>query len=104
MLKLAPDRLARPFDMSDPDFLRALVESRQRFQDLVALSGDVGFECDNQRRFVFVSDALLGWAPHDLLATSFPDLLVEDDAGELFAPADRVDAKVPCRTALGGTG
>jgi diguanylate cyclase (GGDEF)-like protein/PAS domain S-box-containing protein len=58
----------------------ALLESRQRWQDLVAISADLAFETDSDGRFVFVSpDQVMGWAAQDLLGR--PSALLLTEAG-----------------------
>ncbi len=62
----------------------ALIDSRQRFRELVALAADIAFETDGWGRFVFVSpDPALGWPAATLLGQT-ADLLLSDLGG---APA-----------------
>ena len=67
------------------DLLRAaLLDSRQRWQDLVALAADFAFETDAQGRLVFLSpEVVLGWPAGSLLGQPASLLLV--------APADGLD-------------
>ena len=65
------------------DTLRgALLDSRNRWRDLVALSADIAFETDAQGRFVFVSpDPVLGWPASMLLGQPAELLLLADADG-----------------------
>lgn len=67
-----------PFD----DRLRsALLDSRNRWRDLVALSADIAFETDAWGRFVFISpDPALGWPATTLLGQP-AELLLADAGG-----------------------
>ncbi len=56
----------------------ALIESRQRFKELVEIAGDFAWETDAQGRFTFLSTAsVLGHAAVQLIGESAADLLVE---------------------------
>ena len=68
-----------------PDPLRdALLDSRQRWRDLVTMSADLAFETDTAGRFTFVSpDVVLGW-PADALVGQPAELLL---ASEAVAPS-----------------
>lgn len=56
----------------------ALVESRQRFKELVEIAGDFAWETDAQGRFTFLSTpSVLGYAGVQLLGESAADLLIE---------------------------
>jgi diguanylate cyclase (GGDEF)-like protein/PAS domain S-box-containing protein len=60
----------------------ALVDSRQRFRELVALAADFAFETDTWGRFVFVTpDPALGWPAATLIGQT-ADLLLDDFGGE----------------------
>ena len=62
---------------SDP-LRSALLDSRQRWQDLVSLAADLAFETDAAGRFVFLSpDTVLGWPVASLLGQSAELLLIE---------------------------
>ena len=66
----------------DPDLRRALLESRQRWRDLVALSADLAFETDADGRFAFVMpDPALGWPAAALLARDPAALLANGTEG-----------------------
>ena len=59
----------------------ALLDSRQRWRDLVTLSSDIAFETDAMGRFTFVDpDPALGW-PASLLIGQPAELLVADRTG-----------------------
>jgi PAS domain S-box-containing protein len=56
----------------------ALIESRQRFKDLVEVAGDFAWETDCDGRFIFLSsESVLGYAAAALLNERAEDLLVE---------------------------
>lgn len=56
----------------------ALVESRQRYKDLVEISNDFAWETDAQGRFVFVSPrGALGYAATELVGRDAAELLLE---------------------------
>ncbi len=65
------------------DALRcALLDSRQRWRDLVTMAADLAFETDEAGRFVFVSPAVtLGWPADTLLGQPAALLLAEDLGG-----------------------
>jgi len=67
MNELSPPAL--PACPNEPDILRgALLESRQRWRDLVTMTADLVFETDELGRFVFIApDPALGWAASMLL-------------------------------------
>lgn len=73
--------------LARPDALRgALLESRQRWRDLVALASDLAFETDAAGCFVFVSpEQPLGWRA-DMLVGQPASLLLADTAAEGFDP------------------
>jgi|HubBroStandDraft_1064217.scaffolds.fasta_scaffold00482_2 diguanylate cyclase (GGDEF)-like protein/PAS domain S-box-containing protein len=64
---------------------RALIESRQRYRDLIDASSDFVWETDRHGRFVFVSAAgALGHSTRDLLGRAAADFVV--DASSLDYP------------------
>jgi len=64
---------------------RALIESRQRYRDLIDASSDFVWETDRHGRFVFVSAAgALGYSTRDLLGRAATDFVV--DASTLAYP------------------
>lgn len=89
-----PARLPATVAANHPDVLHeALLESRQRWRELVNLCADLAFETDVQGRFVFLSpDAALGW-PTAMLLGQPAGLLLADTAGtpgfDPFAPIVR---------------
>ncbi len=61
----------------------ALLESRQRWRDLVHLSADLAFETDAQGRFVFIApETAVGW-PAAMLVGQPAALLLADSAGQI---------------------
>ena len=77
---VSPDTLDA--DASRRDALNAaLLESRQRWRELVNLAADIAFETDAQGRFVFISpDQAIGWSSN-LLIGQPAGLLLADAAG-----------------------
>jgi diguanylate cyclase (GGDEF)-like protein len=67
----------------------ALLESRQRWRDLVTLSADLAFETDAWNRFTFVyPETVLGWNAQALVGQPAEMLLVESGGGfNPFAPS-----------------
>ncbi len=64
----------------------ALLDSRQRWRDLVAISTDLAFETDAQGRFVFLSpETVMGWPAQELLGRPSA-LLLTDSAEAAFNP------------------
>ena len=58
----------------------ALLDSRQRWRDLVVISADIAFETDADGRFTFLSpDSLMGWHVNELLGQRADVLLAEGD-------------------------
>lgn len=87
---------------------QALVESRQRYKDLVEVSSDFSWETGADGRFAFVSpQGALGYAAAELLALDPRRLLVETipgDATTPFATRERVaDAELWLHRADGRT-
>ena len=65
----------------------ALLDSRQRWRDLVHLAADFAFETDAWGRFVFVSpDPALGWPAATLLGQTAELLLVDAAGSACFNP------------------
>ncbi len=68
-------------------FAHALLESRERWRDLVTLAADFTFETDVAGRLVFVSPAdALGWRADELIGTPAAELLAELDGQQTFNP------------------
>jgi len=66
---------------------KALLDSRQRWRDLVAMAGDMAFETDAEGRFVFVSpDRVVGWSASSLVGQPAEILLAEVDGICSFNP------------------
>ncbi|MGH7043499.1 MAG: hypothetical protein ACREFY_15425, partial [Acetobacteraceae bacterium] len=66
----------------DPRLSRALLESRQRWRDLVGLAADFAFETDATGRFSFVvPDPALGWPTAQLLDQPAEQLLADPAGG-----------------------
>lgn len=64
----------------------ALIESRQRYKDLVEISSDFAWETDESGHFVFVSPrGVLGWPPDQLLGRAAADFLTEAGEDNVFA-------------------
>ncbi|MFN4282584.1 MAG: PAS domain-containing protein, partial [Alphaproteobacteria bacterium] len=92
-------RAAAPPDSAgyDRSLQTALLESRQRYKDLVEIAGDFAWETDGDGRFVFVSPrGALGYAAAELVGRRALDLLgdlqaeMQDDA-EGFAAREPVE-------------
>ncbi|MGE5516560.1 MAG: diguanylate cyclase domain-containing protein [Bacteroidota bacterium] len=85
----------------------ALVESRQRYKDLVEISSDFAWEVGADGRFVFVSPkGALGFSPDELVGRSPAEFVVtvgEADGAALFTAGLPVeDAEVWMKLADGG--
>ncbi len=76
-----------------------LIESRQRYKDLVEISSDFAWETDAAGKFVFVSPkGVLGWSPDELLGRSAADFLALPDPAQVFAAtAPVIDAEISFR-------
>ncbi|MCC6720151.1 MAG: diguanylate cyclase [Acetobacteraceae bacterium] len=88
------DLPGEPVAQSGTDVLNAaLLESRQRWRELVVLTADIAFETDAQGRFVFITpDCPIGWSAN-LLIGQPAALLLADAAGlpgfDPFRPTER---------------
>jgi diguanylate cyclase (GGDEF)-like protein/PAS domain S-box-containing protein len=82
----------------------ALIDSRQRYKDLVEISSDFAWETDADGRFTFVSpQGLLGWAPDALLGRAAAGFLLEPNEDNPFATRARLaETEVRVRRADGG--
>jgi diguanylate cyclase (GGDEF)-like protein/PAS domain S-box-containing protein len=83
-----------------------LIESRQRYKDLVDLAGDFSWETDRDGRFSFISpDGALDWAAQDMIGRHATEFLIEataEDEGAAFAARRPVrDAELRFRRADG---
>ncbi len=78
---------------ADTALRAALLDSRQRWRDFVAMAADFAWETDGEGRFTFVyPDPVLGWAAADLLGRSAEDLLAETATGKpAFSPFRPLD-------------
>lgn len=86
----------------------ALVESRQRYKDLVEISSDFAWEVGGDGRFAFVSPkGALGFAADELVGRHPSDFVIEADqslASSPFAATLEIeDSEVWMRTADGGS-
>lgn len=71
----------------DQNLRNALVESRQRYKDLVEISSDFAWETDVNGKFVFVSTAgALGYEPDELVSHSADDFVSKIDGIEVVTP------------------
>lgn len=77
-----------PDQLAPGDPLRgALLDSRQRWRDLVTMTADLAFETDEWGRFVFVvPDPALGWSSTMLLGQPAALLMPEGTEGIAFNP------------------
>ena len=65
----------------------ALLDSRQRWRDLVTLAADLAFETDAQGRFLFVIPSqILGWAADSLIGQPASLLLADSADSRIFNP------------------
>lgn len=71
----------------DQNLRNALVESRQRYKDLVEISSDFAWETDAQGKFVFVSTAgALGYEPDELVGHVADDFVNKIDGIQVITP------------------
>ncbi len=84
-----------PGAASDRAIRDALLESRQRYKELVEISSDFAWETDEDGRFVFVSRDAIGWPAAAMLGRDPAEFLAEpgDPAAGIFA--SRVPAEEP---------
>jgi len=58
----------------------ALMDSRQRFKDLVEISSDFAWEVDGEGRFIFVSQrGAIGYEPNELIGKYSEDIVLKRD-------------------------
>jgi diguanylate cyclase (GGDEF)-like protein/PAS domain S-box-containing protein len=70
-----------------PQLREALLHSRQRWRDLVAISCDIAFETDASGHFVFLSPgSIIGWQVNELLGRPSELLLPDAGGGTGFNP------------------
>lgn len=109
MNELHAEGLVRPDDAAPiaGPLRSVLLESRQRWRDLVALAADLAYETDAAGRFTFVMpDPALGWSTAALVGRPAASLLVNPGSGacDLFAPPAPVRGqRVWLRRADGGS-
>ena len=66
----------------------ALIDSRQRFKDLIEAAADFTWEVDADGAFAFVSGPLaMGYAPSELIGRKPQEFALAEDAGDAFAGA-----------------
>ena len=83
----SPDRPARFFPAAAERLRGALLDSRQRWRDLVALSADLAFETDDVGRLTFLHpDPALGWANGMIVGKDAGLLLSDGQDGVGFNP------------------
>jgi diguanylate cyclase (GGDEF)-like protein/PAS domain S-box-containing protein len=71
----------------DQNLRNALVESRQRYKDLVEISSDFAWETDASGKFVFVSTAgALGYEPDELVGHVADDFVSKLDGIQIVTP------------------
>lgn len=67
---------------ADEALRAALLDSRQRWRDLVDMAADLAWETDAEGRFTFIHpDPALGWAAGELIGRPADDLLAEGPTG-----------------------
>ncbi|MCR9256609.1 MAG: diguanylate cyclase [Alphaproteobacteria bacterium] len=83
----------------------ALVDSRQRFKDLVEMSTDFAFETDKDGRFTFVSaETFLGYSADELVGAVASTLLAKPELERIdpFCPPEAIQGRtVWCRRRTG---
>ena len=71
----------------DQNLRNALVESRQRYKDLVEISSDFAWETDVNGKFVFVSTSgALGYEPDHLIGRAADDFVSKIDGIQVVTP------------------
>lgn len=91
----------------DRNLRSALVDSRQRYRDLVEISADLAWETDAQGRFAFVSPhGGIGWAAADLIGRRADGFLVTPPGVDVDSPFQtreaRQEMEITFRRADGG--
>jgi diguanylate cyclase (GGDEF)-like protein/PAS domain S-box-containing protein len=88
----------------DRTLREALIESRQRFKDLVEISSDFAWETDAAGRFVYVSPpGALGWSVAELVGSDAAAFALEAGDGAVFrARAPIAGQELSLRRAAGG--
>ncbi|HEX4368625.1 MAG TPA: diguanylate cyclase [Rhodopila sp.] len=86
-LLLDPNVAASPPAPPHDSIRDALMESRQRWQNLVGLAADLAFETDAEGRFAFMMpDTVLGWPASALIGQPADVLVGDDGTGPTFNP------------------
>jgi diguanylate cyclase (GGDEF)-like protein len=81
------DAVSPPPATADVTLRHALLDSRQRWRDLVLTAADLAYETDAEGRFSFVMpDPALGWPTATLIGQPADLLLVGDMAANTFNP------------------
>jgi len=76
----------------DQNLREALVESRQRYRDLVEMSSDFAWETDLAGAFVFVShESVLGHATRSMIGRRPADFLIDPQMEGMPLPFDQAD-------------
>ena len=76
-----------PESSAEAALREALVDSRERWRDLVDMAGDLAFETDADGRFVFIApDPVIGWAAGALVGQPAELLLADVDGAFGFNP------------------
>lgn len=71
----------------DTALCEALLDSRQRWRDLVEMAADLAWETDAEGRFTFVApDPALGWPAGELLGAPAERILAGEEGGAPFSP------------------
>ena len=83
----SPNRPAGFFPAAAERLREALLDSRQRWRDLVGLSADLAFEADHLGRLTFLHpDPALGWPSGAMVGSGAGVLLADGGAGAGFDP------------------
>jgi diguanylate cyclase (GGDEF)-like protein len=86
-LLLDPPAVVSPPGPPHDNIRDVLMESRQRWQNLVGLAADLAFETDAEGRFVFMMpDIVLGWPAGSLIGQPSECLVGDDGTGATFNP------------------
>lgn len=86
-LVLDPPAAVSPPGLPHDTIRDVLMESRQRWQNLVGLAADLAFETDVEGRFVFMMpDTVLGWPAGSLIGQPSECLIGDDGTGAAFNP------------------
>ena len=93
--------LLRPLDF-EKALRRSLVESRQRYKDLLEIVSDFTWETDDEGRFTFISPlGALDWPASELVGRPVVEFLA--DAGDMPEPPRSFGREPPPRTPMSGS-